>query len=222
MKKYLSLCILIFPWRIRRFIYRKVFGYEVHNTARIGLSWVFPDKLVMEAGCKIGHLNVCKNINQLFMAKHSKIGSLNWITGFPLFKNYKGHFSEEVGRVPSLNLGEHSAITSRHIIDCTNTINIGKYTTVAGLRSQILTHGIDISLSIQTSQPITIGNYCFIGSGCVLLKGAIIPSYSVVGALALVNKIHKQEYTLYAGVPAKPVSSLSCDNKYFSRKSGRV
>ena len=117
---------------------------------------------------------------------------------------------------------EHSAITNRHIIDCTNAVHIGKFSTVAGFRSQILTHSIDLEACRQSSAPVTIGDYCFVGTDCVLLGGSSLPNYSILGAKSLLNTSQQQEYYLYAGVPAKPVKELDRDFGYFSRTTGFV
>lgn len=222
MRKLLSLLILFLPWKIRRFIYRKYFKYQINDKSYIGFSWLYPESLILGESAKIGHLTYCKNISLLKIGNYSILGSLNWITGFPLINNYTGHFSEEKNRIPELVLGEHSAITSRHFIDCTNSITIGSYSTVAGIRSQILTHSLDIYNSIQTSSSIKIGCYCFIGTNTTILKDTIIPDYSVFGAMSLVNKKYSEEYSLYGGVPAVKIKDIPENAKYFSRISGFV
>jgi acetyltransferase-like isoleucine patch superfamily enzyme len=80
---------------------------------------------------------------------------------------------------------EHSAITKKIIIlICTNVITIGKFVTVAGYSSQLLTHSINIELNIQDSHPISIGDYRFVGTASTIL-GAILPAYSVLGSKSL-------------------------------------
>jgi acetyltransferase-like isoleucine patch superfamily enzyme len=121
-----------------------------------------------------------------------------------------------------LIVGEHSAITHRHFIDCTNSVTIGKFSTVAGLQSQIMTHSVDIAKNRQTSQPVRIGDYCFVGTNCVILGGSVLPNFCVVGAKSLVNKSFTESYQLYGGVPARPIEQLSPECKYFQRTEGFV
>src|SRR5207245_5527131 len=83
---------------------------------------------------------------------------------------------------PQLIVGDHAAITHRHLIDCTDSITIGRFTTVAGHRSQFLTHGIDFEDCVQKAKPIEIGQYCHIGTSCILLPGSRLPDYSMLGA----------------------------------------
>lgn len=60
---------------------------------------------------------------------------------------------------------------------------------------------------INPPEDINIGNNVWIGMNSVILKGSNIPSGSVVGAMALVNKKFDEENILIAGVPAKKVRS---------------
>jgi hypothetical protein len=220
MKKYIALIILIFPWSIRKKIYQFIFKYQIHSDAYIGLSWIYPDKLILHEKSKIGHLNICKNIDLIELNIHGSIGSLNLITGFPL-KSIK-HFSTEYDRKPQLILKEHAAITNRHYIDCTNKVIIGKFTTVAGIRSQLLTHSVNIGTSRQESSIIEIGDYCFVGTSCVILKGTKIPNYCILGAMSLGNKHFTEPYVLYGGIPAKKIQSLDKHLEYFKREQGFI
>jgi acetyltransferase-like isoleucine patch superfamily enzyme len=119
-------------------------------------------------------------------------------------------------------MSKESAITARHMIDCTNEIRIGAFSTVAGYYTQMLTHSINLSGNYQDSKPIVIGDYCFVGTNCVILGGAVLPSYCVLGAKAFLAKALQQEWTLYAGIPAKSCVPIPPDGKYFLRKQGRV
>jgi hypothetical protein len=211
---------LFLPWPLKRFFLEKFFGYTLHPTSRIGFSWIFPFHLVLCEHSKIGHFNVCKGVHSLELGCFSSIGKGNWITAYPL--DSKKHFSQQSDRNPSLLILEHSAITSRHIIDCTNLVTIGRFSTIGGYHTQILTHSIDISSCIQSSAPIRIDDYCFVGTDCVLLGGSELPSYSVLGAKSLLNKKYSETYCLYGGVPAKMIKKLSRLSLYFSRSIGFV
>ena len=220
MKKLLMLLSLLLPWSLRRTFLERQFGYTIHPTSRIGFAWVFPERLVMEADTSIGHLTLCKNIALLHLREHSSIGRGNWITGFPTGPS--PHFASETDRRPELIVGEHSAITHRHLIDCTNSIEMGRFTTFAGFRSQMLTHSIDLQHNRQASAPIRIGDYCFVGTDCVLLGGSTLPDYSVLGAKSLLNKRFTETHRLYGGVPARELPELATDYAYFKRTEGFV
>jgi acetyltransferase-like isoleucine patch superfamily enzyme len=216
----LKMLIFLLPWPLRRLALNSLFGYRIHRHSHIGLAWIFPKKLVMEAHSKIGHLTVCKEIDLLQLGAHASIGRLNWITGFP--GGPSTHFAHQPGRTSSLIVEDHASITHRHLVDCTSTVSIGAFTTFAGFRSQILTHSIELANCRQSSEPISIGKYCFVGTDCVLLGGCALPDNSVLGAKSLLNKSYSDTYWLYAGTPAKPVKQLNPNLAFFSRRTGFV
>lgn len=218
-KLFMGLSFLL-PWPLRRRWLQAVFGFQIHPTAHIGLAWIMPQRLVMEEQTRIGHLTVCKGLDLLHLKAHSLIGRGNWITGFP--SGNTEFFNHQTDRHPQLVLGEHAAITNRHLIDCTSAVTIGRFTTVAGFHTQLLTHSIDLEKSRQDSAPIVIGEYCFVGTNCVLLGGSALPDHSVLGAKSLLNKAQPETYRLYGGVPATAIKELSKDLRYFTRREGFV
>ncbi len=220
MKKLLYVVALLLPWALRRRLLVAAFGYRIHPTSYIGFAWVLPERLVMDSYSEIGTLTVCKGLRLLHLKQNASIGRGNWITGFPAGRDE--HFAYQHDREPDLIVGEHSAITNRHLIDCTSRVIIGAFSTFAGFRSQILTHSIDLENCRQSSAPITIGDYTFIGTDCVLLGGSTLPDHSVLGAMSLLNKRYCEPYWLYAGNPARPVKRLAENMAYFSRQAGFV
>ena len=216
----LKIYTVLLPWKLRRLALNSWFGYKIHPTARIGLAWIFPNQLVMEEQTRIDHFTVAINLLRVEMKSNSKIGRNNWITGFPAA--HQKHFLHQPERQPVLLMGASSAITKHHHIDCTNTIEIGAFSTIAGYQSQLLTHSINVLENRQDSAPIYIGDYTFVGTNVVILGGSVLPSFSVLGAKSLLNKSYSEEWMLYAGVPAKAVQALPKTAKYFSRSSGFV
>lgn len=217
----LKILTTLMPWSIRRYLLQKFYGFKIDASARIGLSWVFPKKLIMGAHTRIDHFTVAVNLDLIQIDANATIGRNNWITGFPTQTDAL-HFKHQLDRKAELILGESSAITKNHHIDCTNTIKIGKFSTIAGYHSQFLTHSINVIDNIQDSAPITIGDYTFVGTNSVILNGAVLPSYSVLGAKSLLNKKFETEWTLYGGLPAKALSEIPKTAKYFSRHDGFV
>jgi len=217
MKILFQLLIICLPWAIRRKLLILFFGYKIHPTARIGKSLIFPKKLEMEAHSRIHHLVICKQIDSLVLSEDSGIATMTYITGFKTAGN--NFFKEVKNRRCELILGKSAGITSRHFVDCNGGVYIGDFTTVAGIRSQVLTHSIDVYNNRQHTAPIHIGKYCFLGTGCILLPGTKLPAYSILGAGAVLTKKYEQKGMLYAGNPAKPVKKIDIDaTKYFHRK----
>lgn len=220
MKMLLRLLSFLLPWELRRSLLEKQFGYSIHPSSRIGFAWIFPRRLVMEEGSRIGHLTVCKDIDLFHLGAHAVVGQLNWITGFP--SGPSRHFAHQPDRQPELIVERHAGISSRHFIDCTARVRIGAFATIGGFRSQLLTHSIDFAASRQTAEPIDIGEYSFTGTNSVVLGGSALPHHSILGAQSLLNKKWEEPYRLYAGVPAKPLKELPADLQYFHRTEGFV
>jgi carbonic anhydrase/acetyltransferase-like protein (isoleucine patch superfamily) len=219
MKKLLALGVVLLPWRIKRWMLRRFWGYQIADGARIGLSYIFPGQLVMGEGAYIGHLNVAIHLGRLECGAHSVIDRSNWITGHPP----KGaHFTHRTQREPTLIVGEHAAITKQHIIDCTDKVEIGAFSTIAGYHSQFITHGINVVDGRQDCKPIRIGAYCLVGTRVTVLGGAALPDCAVLGAGSVLNKAHTGEYAVYAGQPAVKVKDVERNAAYFHRARGFV
>lgn len=218
---FLKILLLFLPWKLKRLILVRKYGYKIHPTAHIGLSFVYPKYLEMAEGATIDHFNVAIHLDKIVIGKNSSIGRNNWITGFPVGTKSL-FFAHDVSRKSELIIGRESAITKNHHIDCTNYIHIGDFVTIAGYNSQFLTHSIDVYQSRQDSHPIEIGDYCFVSTGVKILGGAVLPAFSILGAGSVLNKVYVDTWTLYAGMPAVPKKMLPKTAKYFLRKEGFV
>lgn len=175
----------------------------------------------MKEGARIGHLNIAIHLDGMKLGKKASIARGNWITGFPSNTTSK-HFAHQAERTSLFIIGDSAAITKNHHFDCTNIIEIGAYTTVAGYQSQFLTHSINVMENRQDSAPIKIGEYAFVGTNVVLLGGAELPARCVLGAKSLLNKAYTDEWMLYGGVPAKAIQAIPPTAKYFTRAEGYV
>lgn len=212
--------VVLLPWPLKRRALTGLYGYQIAPSARIGLAWIYPDELSMAPGSSIGHLTVAKGLARLELGEAATIGRGNWISGYP--RHGGRHFTHVADRRPELLVGPHAAITNRHLIDCTDLVTIGAFTTFAGFRSQILTHSIELAVPRQSCAPVRIGSFCFVGTGSVLLGGARLPDHSVLGACSLLNDAFDDTYTLYGGVPARPLRRLDERLGYFTRTVGFV
>lgn len=216
-----KLLIIHLPWCLKRWCLQHLCGYKIDRSAHIGWAFVFPHHLEMAAGARIGHFTTAIHLDRIVMGENSTIGRSNWITGFPTGTDSK-HFAHDKTRCSELIIGREAAITKHHHIDCTNTIRIGAFTTIAGYNSQFLTHSIDVYEGRQDSHPITIGERCFVSTGVKILGGAVLPSYSVLAAGAVLAKPYEEEWTMYGGIPAVAKKTIPHDAKYFTRERGYV
>lgn len=217
----ISIICIFGPWKFRRFLYNNLLGYKLSKTSFIGYSIVNIDYLEMKEHSSIGNFNIIKGLDKIVLDFSAKIGNMNFISAYPSSETV--FFKKSPDRSPQLILGKHTHITSRHLIDCSDKVAIGDFTIIAGYRSQLLTHSIDFIESRQSTSPINIGKYCFVSTDCTILKGAILPDYSILGAKSLLMDIYQSPNYLYGGNPAKPLKYLSHDNlEYFHRKDGMV
>lgn len=191
------------------------FGYELDPKSRIGFSIILAKTVTLREGSRIGHLTIIRGLDELRLGTNGRIGNLNWITGF-------SSSGDGSGRRSQLLVEEHAAITHRHLLDCSDSIVIGKFSTVAGWSSQFITHSIDLNLARQTAKPIRVGDYCFVGSRSILLKGAELPDYSVLAAGGVLTEKFLENYSIYGGVPARKVGEMPEEAEYFHRKVGYV
>jgi serine acetyltransferase len=155
---------------MRSFLLKAMFGYDVHKTAQIGISFIDARELVLGPKARIGHFNIFRRVNLL-----------------------------EIG------------------------VEIGNYSTVGGYRSQILTHSVNIRSGRQELSKVSVGSYTFIGTACVLLKGACLPDFCVLSAHStLAPGLPGPPHQLLRGNPAIPVKSLHPESTYFHRAEGRI
>lgn len=221
MRTVVELLAIALPWRLKRLLYRRLLGYEISPTAYIGFSFLSARSMVMADGASIGHLNIIRGCDSVALDSYATIGNFNWISAYP--SSGTGHYLlEGPAREPALLLEPHAAVTSRHIIDCTHTVALGAYATLAGYRSQLLTHSLDVYTNRQASAPVYIGRYAFVGTSTVFLPGARLPDYSILAARSLVRGVLTEPYTLYGGTPASKLRDLPADLPYFHRLCGYV
>lgn len=213
LKIFLQILVVFMPWKIRRVVLNRFWGYDIRPGAKIGFSYIYPKHLVMENGATIGHLNVAIHLELIYMEKDCTICQRNWITGFPL--NDKTKFQRFPDRKPYLIMKKDSAITKQHLVDCTDVVTIGELTVIAGYGTQILSHSTSLKYNDGGCAPITIGHHCFIGTRSIILPGSQLPDCSVLGAGAVLNKRFKDEFALYAGVPARFIKKEDETNAFF-------
>jgi acetyltransferase-like isoleucine patch superfamily enzyme len=204
--------------RGRLFLARRLFNARIAEGAVIGIALIDATRIQLDQNSSIGHFSVIRNLDALVLEKDARIGTFNWIFG----ARGARHFASRPERTSVLVLREGASVTSRHILDCTDRIDIGAFSTVAGFRSQVLTHSIDVISNRQECSPVVIGPYSFIGSGAVLLKGARFPARAVLAAGSVYSGRSGEEHQIYSGVPAKPVKRLPEDAVYMRRTTPRV
>lgn len=208
------------PWPIKRRMLSICLGYELDPLARIGLALVDVKSARLGPGASIGAFTVIRNLEALELERDAKIGTFNWIFG--MVANDEFFALEKDTRRSRLVMGEGAALTSRHLVDCIDQVEIGRFTTIAGFRSQILTHSIDVHENRQSCSPVRIGSYCFVGTGAIVLPGASLPNRSVLAAGSTLIRAFDAEDSIYGGNPAILKRGIKDSSAYFLRSEARV
>jgi len=180
----------------------RLLGHPIGKGAKIGFSLLLVNRLYMESGSSIGHLNLIR-CRRVLLRRSARIRHLNlvegpislWLAERALLgnRNHVKRARPPVTYGPALlRFGKVSGITASHIVDCTCSVIFGDYTTLAGQGSQIWTHGyyhhaegID---RFRVDGKVVLGNNVYIGSASVLTAGVRIVDHVIVGSHSSISK----------------------------------
>jgi acetyltransferase-like isoleucine patch superfamily enzyme len=210
----IALLMLVLPQRLKHEIARRVLRWEIDPTAYIGRSVIVVNKLTMGPGASIGPRNVIRTLEELRLEEGASIATRNWIAGWPLGADV---FARSPNRNPCLILRRYAMITDAHEIDCSDRVELGEYSALAGFRSQILTHSLNLVKDKFETAPVEIGARSAVMSGCILQSGTRVPARSIVSAGSVINTKLSKELTFYRGNPAQEVRELPDHLQYFHR-----
>lgn len=218
MRTIVSLMVGLMPATRLKIILFNLMGHRIHSTASIGpILLLGPTILDVDANARIGPLTCFRGLTRVTLGEAAEIGQLNWISaaGFLV----EDSSSSSAG---TLTLGTHAALTNRHYLDASGGIVIGRYATIAGVRSVFMTHGIDVRDNCLDTAPIEIGEYAMVGGSCKFVMGSHVPPMSVVAMGSTVVRGLTATRTLYAGNPARGKREISMNAEYFTRQTGKV
>ena len=232
MKKYfLAFLMFITPNLVLRHLLM-LFRINVGKNFKIGFSILIANKISIDQNVTIGHfnfinvdhfkmgekcyinfLNVIKGPFDLIMKKTAAIGKLNTITRAkkPITSGYS-----------KLELGILVKVNSFHFLDLTKSIIVGDYSTFAGLRSQIWTHGYVLNYKgisrYRIDGEVIIGDNVYIGSGSIINSGVKICNSVMLGAGSnITNNITNKG--LYTSVNPKRIMNSHFDIKETLKKT---
>jgi acetyltransferase-like isoleucine patch superfamily enzyme len=220
--------VSLMPQSIKKFIYRKIFGYRIGKRVRIGLSVIDTDNCVIADDVTIGHFNLFIGTKRLEIGEHCRIGHLNIVRGGDEVK--LGRYSEiirlnEINSIPDPDvvneidprfiLGDGSVVTTSHKIDFNDRVEFGKKVILGGRNSSLWTH------NRQMTKPITIGDNAYIGSEIRIAPGGSVPARCVVGIGSVITKKLVAEDHLLAGVPAATIKPLGEEGKFLTEHKTR-
>ncbi len=218
----------VMPSPLACLCYRVFFGYKIGKRVRIGFSIL--DANVCEIGdeVSIGHFNIFTRIDKLSVGEHTRIGVLNIFRGGDEIRI--GRYCDilrlnEINSIPEPDivsnadprfiLGDGSLLAASHKIDFTDRVEFGKRVILGGRNSSVWTH------NRQKTEPVTIGDYSYIGSEIRIAPGGSIPAKCIVGIGSVITKSFENENRLIAGVPAKEVKELDEDGMFLTERKTR-
>lgn len=202
MKSFLTATICLIPINAVKGPLLKLMGHKISMSAKIGMSLVYSPKLNLGKGAKIGHFNFLK-VNQVKLGEKSYIKHFNYLKGpFSLILEdtsgitYQNRIRRSYAPISygeaTLYLGKNSIIVSNHILDITRSIIIGDNSILAGLGTQIWTHGYyhadEGPDRVRIDGEVHIGNNVYVGSRCVFNPGVKIGNAIHIGAGSVVSK----------------------------------
>ncbi|MBQ4820084.1 hypothetical protein [Aquimarina sp. MMG016] len=202
MKRTITACIAFFFPSVISVQLLRLLGYKIGKNVRIGFSILKVSSLTIQDNVRIGHFNIFLNQN-ISLAQNAKIGYLNFFKGpVQLILDQKAAIGNRnyitrarIGVTYGesiLKLGILTKITTGHHLDLTCSISFGNYSILAGIRSQMWTHGYYHSDQgkerIRIDGEIKIGNNVYVGSGCIFNPGVKVADAAHIGGGSVISK----------------------------------
>lgn len=230
-KKVITLFVCLFL-PIRFFFWLlNLMGHKVHPKAHIGFSLIWMNgSLSLSEFSRIGNFNIVR-VNSVTINPQGYIGNFNRFNGpFDIFLadtaaigNGNSCYRAPLGVTYSnsvLKLGVLSKITANHSVDCTRSIVIGNFTTIAGHNSQLWTHAYYHDTQgpgrFRLDGSIVIGNNVYIGSNSVINCGVTITDAVVVGANSSISKSLLMSGT-YVNQPLRFIETIGDQRQRFKK-----
>lgn len=209
---------LLPPGRSKNRLLSLLPGWRVDPTAHVGPT-VLWRVVALDLGprSRIGVGNVLRELTALSLGEDADIGQWNWISAAA--RHVPEARDTELRGV--LRMAEGSAITSRHYLDVSGGLALGRFSAIGGVRITVLTHSYDVREGGQRLAPVVLGDHTLVFTACVLLPGARLGDRVVVATNSVVGGGLDEGETLYGGSPAKPVASLAGAH-WFTREQHRT
>ncbi|HYU43202.1 MAG TPA: hypothetical protein VEQ84_13730 [Vicinamibacteria bacterium] len=221
--------IALLPGFVKRPLYRGLFRYRIGRGVRIGVVILDAGTVELGDGTEIGHLNLITRVGSFITGQSVRIGSLNIIRGGERVR--LGDYAEVMrlnvlNAIPDhdcttspasrLEIGRGAVVVSGHRIDFTDEVTIGQNVIIGGRNSSLWTH------NRQSTAPIAIGDFCYLGSEVRLAPGARLAERSILGLGSVLAGAIDTPGSLVGGVPARIIRPLTAeDDALIHRKARR-
>lgn len=202
MKKIITLFVGLIPIGIIRKLFLNLIGHKISYKSKLGFNILYISDIKLEERTSIGSFNLIA-IKSLYLEKQSFIKRFNYFKGpFKVHLSYKSGISNNnkfrranypisVGEA-SLHLGKNSFIVSNHFIDLTKSVSFGDNSILAGINTQLWTHGYYHANEgpdrIRIDGEIKIGNNVYAGSKCLFNPGVKVSDAIHIGAGSVISK----------------------------------
>ncbi|MEJ1221499.1 acyltransferase [Sediminicola sp. 1XM1-17] len=198
----LTLLFGFIPINIIKIFLLNSLGHKISYKSKIGISVLLIKRIELNNNAKINNFNFIK-IKKLVLKDGSFIGRFNIINGpFEMSLDSKAGISKQNKIRRSnppisygnavLSLGYNSFIVSNHFLDLTRSIEIGENSIIAGIGTQLWTHGYyhsdKGSQRIRIDGEIIIKNNVYVGSSCIFNPGVVVNEAIHIGAGSTVSK----------------------------------
>jgi acetyltransferase-like isoleucine patch superfamily enzyme len=212
---------LLPPSRFKNFLLRTFLKWDVDPSVQVGPCVFFGVKRVLLGPhARLASFSVYRDLEVLRVARNCRIGHWNYVTAARELRT-PALDSTPNTQPATLELEDSAVITSRHYIDCSGGVHVGAFTVLAGVRSTVMSHHVDVSRCEQAIASVNIGRHCLLGSNVTVVPGTRIPDSSYIAMGSVVTGELRAAETLYAGVPAQPVRHIG-DQPFFKRRYRRA
>ncbi|PYQ46495.1 MAG: hypothetical protein DMF77_00685 [Acidobacteria bacterium] len=224
----LLVVIAVLPGFVKKPLYRGLFRYRIGRGVRIGLVILDADSVELGDGTEIGHLNLITRVGSFITGKSVRIGPLNIIRGGERVR--LGDYAEVMrlnvlNAIPDhdcttspasrLEIGRGTVVVSGHRIDFTDQVTIGQNVIIGGRNSSLWTH------NRQSTAPIEIGDFCYLGSEVRLAPGARLAERSILGLGSVLAGAIDTPGSLVGGVPARIIRPLTAEDDALVHRKAR-
>lgn len=141
------------------------------------------------------------------------------LAGVKIGKESYVHVGAKFFGYKNVTIGKGTIIGNGIFIDGRDRVTIGDHTDIA---SEVMIYNSEHDLNDPTfkanEEPVSIGNFCFIGPRAIIMPGVTIADGAVVAGGAVVTK-SVEKNTIVGGVPAKVIGVRML--RQYSYKLGR-
>jgi acetyltransferase-like isoleucine patch superfamily enzyme len=133
------------------------------------------------------------------------------ILGFNRKAYWPVHFTSRINLPQNVLVGIDTApgYEPGCYIQAITPVRIGNYTQVAANVGIIgASHQLTDLRRHEPSAGVTIGSYCWLGMGCVILPGVTLGDFTIIGANAVVTHSFPEGHCVIVGSPARKIRDL--------------